>query len=148
MIYLWTKILHLFFVIAWMACVFYLPRILVNVALTTTQRDIQSHLFLMGRKLYRFGHIVFGLAFVFGVMLWLGHLVSPGFFPNVTVGGWMHAKISCVFLLLAYYIVTGKQLKKIEAGSLPKSVSFYRWFNEFPLLLLLPILYLVIAKPF
>jgi uncharacterized membrane protein len=39
-------------------------------------------------------------------------------------------------------------LKAIVAGATPKSSGWYRWFNEVPLLLAIPVLYLVIAKPF
>src|SRR5688572_8596545 len=59
-IYLWTKTFHLLFVIAWMATVFYLPRILVNVAEAAAQAEVRQRLFLMGRRLYRFGHNMFG----------------------------------------------------------------------------------------
>ena len=72
MSYPWIKTLHILFVIAWMAAVFYLPRILVNLAEAGAQPDVRARLMLMGRRLYRFGHVMFGLAFVLGLVLWLG----------------------------------------------------------------------------
>jgi hypothetical protein len=50
---LWIKALHIFFVIAWMAGVFYLPRIFVNLAMET-DKNTTARLLLMARKLYRF----------------------------------------------------------------------------------------------
>ena len=88
-LYFWVKTFHLVFVIAWMATVFYLPRILVNLAETTGQADVQARLLLMGRKLYRFGHNMFGLAVILGLVLWLGYKVIPGFptMPINTITG-------------------------------------------------------------
>ena len=62
MAYLLTKTAHLVFVIAWMAGVFYLPRILVNIAEAGGAADVRARLLLMGRRLYRFGHVMFALA--------------------------------------------------------------------------------------
>src|SRR3546814_10215682 len=59
--YIWTKTAHLVFVIAWMAAVFYLPRILVNLAEAGGDPGVRARLVLMGRRLYRFGHVMFGL---------------------------------------------------------------------------------------
>ena len=71
--YVLTKSLHLLFVISWMAAVFYLPRILVNLAETADQPEaVRARLQLMGRRLYRFGHTIFGIGFGFGLLLWLG----------------------------------------------------------------------------
>ena len=149
MAYLWTKTFHLLFVIAWMATVFYLPRILVNLAEARGQADVQARLLLMGRRLYGFGHHMFGLAFLLGLALWLGHHVAPAWLPDM-VGQmkWIHGKLTLVVLLLAYFILCGRWLKRVERGGALPSPTTLRWFNELPLLALVPLLYLVIAKPF
>lgn len=54
--YYWVKTFHIVFVVAWMATVFYLPRILVNLAETAGQPAVTERLQLMGLRLYRFGH--------------------------------------------------------------------------------------------
>lgn len=143
------KSLHLLFVIAWMATVFYLPRILVNLAESHGEPAVQVRLQLMGRRLYKFGHNMFGLAFVFGLTLWQGWRVFPTALPNVTAGThWIDAKLTLVVLLLVYFIWTGRLLKRsINDGALP-SARTLRWLNELPVLLLLGVIYLVIAKPF
>ena len=92
MAYLLTKTLHLVFVIAWMSTVFYLPRILVNIAEAGDAADVRARLVLMGRRLYRFGHVVFGVAFVFGLALWLHFGIA---------GGWLQAKL---LLVLANHV--------------------------------------------
>ena len=137
--YLWTKTAHLVFVMAWMASVFYLPRILVNLAEAGDAPEVRARLLLMGRRLYRFGHVMFGFALVLGLALWLHFGIA---------GGWLHAKLALVVLLLAYYIVAGRWLKGAGAGRALPSARALRWFNELPLVLLVAIVYLVLAKPF
>ena len=147
--YLWTKTAHLVFVIAWMSTVFYLPRILVNLA-EVDEPDVngaaagdapavRERLLLMGRRLYRFGHIMFGLAFVSGLALWLHFDIA---------GGWLHAKLVLVAVLLAHYTLAGRWLKGAQASRPLPSSKALRWFNELPVLLLVVVVYLVLAKPF
>ncbi|MGY0561491.1 CopD family protein [Luteimonas sp. A277] len=137
--YLWTKTFHLLFVMAWMAAVFYLPRILVNLAEAGESAEVRARLVLMGQRLYRFGHIMFGLAVVLGLVLWMGFGV---------VGGWLHAKLLLVALMLAHYIVAGRWLKRAGAGAELSTSGKLRLFNEIPVFLLLAIIWLVLAKPF
>ena len=139
MAYLLSKTFHLVFVIAWMAAVFYLPRILVNIAEAGDVPAVRERLVLMGRRLYRFGHIMFGLAVIPGLVLWLHfHMV----------GGWLHAKLTLLALLLAYFIVSGRWLKGVDKGRTLPSAKALRLVNELPVLLLVAIVYLVLAKPF
>jgi len=136
--YFWTKTAHLVFVIAWMATVFYLPRILVNIAEAGDVPAVRERLVLMGRRLYRFGHVMFGLSLVFGLALWMHFRIS---------GGWLHAKLLLVALMLAYYIVCGRWLKGVDQGRALPSSRALRWINELPVFALIAVVYLVIAKP-
>ena len=149
MTYLWIKSLHLLFVIAWMATVFYLPRILVNLAEAGDDVAVCARLHLMGRRLYKFGHNMFGLAFLLGLALWQGWRVFPQALPNV-VGPlhWIDAKLALVAALLAYFIWSGRVLKRSEKGGALPSSRTLRWLNELPVLVLLAVIFLVIAKPF
>jgi len=139
MAYLLTKTFHLVFVIAWMSTVFYLPRILVNVAEAGDAPDVRARLVLMGRRLYRFGHTMFGIAFLLGLALWLHFHIA---------GGWLHAKLALVVLMMTHYSVAGRWLKGVDAGRPLPSSKALRWFNEVPVLLLVAIVWLVLAKPF
>lgn len=137
--YLWTKTLHIVFVIAWMASLFYLPRILVNIAEAGDNPAVRERLVLMGRRLYRFGHIMFGIMLVFGLTLWMHFRIG---------GGWMHPKLALVALLFAFWIMCGRWLKRAAVGGALPSPLALRLVNELPVLALVAIVYLVLAKPF
>ncbi len=136
--YMWVKSLHLLFVVAWMATVFYLPRILVNIAEVGDAPAVRERLVLMGRRLYRFGHVMFGIALVFGMALWMHFKIY---------GGWLHVKLLLVALMLAHFIIAGRWLKGVDKGRALPSSKTLRWFNELPVFLLLAVIYLVLAKP-
>jgi len=139
MAYLWIKSLHIVFVIAWFAGLFYLPRIFVNLAMVEQPGAERDRLLLMAGKLYRFMTPLAVLAVVFGLWLWLGFGVG---------GGWMHAKLALVIALVAYHLYCGRLLRALRAGSLRRSHVWLRWFNEVPVLLLVAIVLLVVIKPF
>ncbi|MCE3000584.1 MAG: CopD family protein [Betaproteobacteria bacterium] len=135
---LWIKTFHLLFVMSWFAGLFYLPRIFVNLA-QEDQPASRTRLLLMARKLYRFMTILAVPALGFGLWLWLAYGIS---------GGWLHAKLALVVLLIGYHHACGSLLRKFELGLNTRSHVWYRWFNEVPVLLLLATLVLVVVKPF
>lgn len=141
---LWIKSLHIVFIASWFAGLFYLPRILVNLAMVPPGSEAErSRLLLMARKLYRFMTMLAVPAVVFGLWLYLGYGIGRG--PGQ---GWMHAKLALVLVLIGYHHGCGRLLKKFEAGGNTRSHTFYRWFNELPVLVLLAVVILVVVKPF
>jgi putative membrane protein len=132
------KALHLIFVIAWFAGLFYLPRLFVNHAQV---QDPATHERLCGmeQRLYRFMAPLALLALLFGLWLWLGY----GF-----AGGWLHVKLLLVLLLLGYHHACGRIVRRFAAGQNRRSHVWYRWFNEVPVLLLCAVVFLVVLKPF
>ena len=135
---LWIKTFHLLFVISWFAGLFYLPRILVNLAMEDNETSY-ARLLLMARKLYRFMTLLAVPALIFGLWLWLGYGIS---------GGWLHAKLVLVVLLIGYHHACGSLLKKFEQKRTTRSHVWFRWFNEVPVLVLFATLILVVLKPF
>jgi putative membrane protein len=137
---LWVKSLHIVFVTSWFAGLFYLPRILVNLAMVEPgSRAERERLLTMARKLHRFTGPLMWLAIGFGLWLWLGYGIG---------GGWMHAKLALVVVLVGYHHACGALLRRFERGENTRSHVWYRWFNEAPVLLLLAVVLLVVLKPF
>lgn len=135
--YLWVKAFHIFFVVSWFAGLFYLPRLFVNHAMADEPALIER-LTLMERKLYRFMTPLGVLALLFGLWLWFGFGFS---------GAWLHIKVTLVVLLIAYHLYCGRLVARFAAGRNVRSHIFYRWFNEFPVLILLAVVILAVVKP-
>jgi len=136
--YLWIKAFHIVFVASWFAGLFYLPRIYVNLAQETSD-SATARLLGMARRLYRFTSILAIPALLLGLWLWLGFGIQ---------GGWLHAKLALVVLAIGYHHACGSLLKKFEAGVNQRSHTWFRWFNEVPVVLLMLIVILVVVKPF
>ena len=138
---LWIKSFHIFFVISWFAGLFYLPRILVNLAMENDTAT-NARLLTMARKLYRFMTLLAVFALAFGVWLWLAYF-NAGF-----SGGWLHAKLALVVVLIGFHHGCGRLLAKFEQGRNTRSHVWYRWFNEIPAIILLLVVILTVVKPF
>lgn len=136
---LWVKSLHVVFMVTWFAGLFYLPRLFVYHA--TAQDEVSIERFkIMERKLF-YGIMTPGaiLTLAFGLWLWLGYGIS---------GGWMHAKLALVALLIAYHLYCGKLVRDFKHDRNRRGHVYYRWFNELPVVILFAVVILVIVKPF
>jgi putative membrane protein len=136
---LWIKALHIVFVVAWFAGLFYLPRLFVYHAQSTDLPSLERFK-VMERKLYR-GIMTpsMALALTFGTWLWLGY----GF-----RGAWLEVKLVLVAALVAYHVWLGKLADDLARDANRRSHVFYRWINELPVILLAAIVILVVVKPF
>ena len=136
---LWIKAFHIIFVVTWFAGLFYLPRLFVYHAMTADSAG-NERFKVMERKLY-WGIMAPGavLSIVSGVWLWLGYGIT---------GGWMHAKLALVVVLAAYHLWCGALIKDFRLDRNAHSHIWYRWFNEFPTLILIAGVILVVVKPF
>lgn len=145
---LWVKSFHIVFVASWFAGLFYLPRILVNLAQIPVDVPPESlkereRLVLMASKLLRFTTILAVPAILLGAWLWLGWGIGRG--PG---NGWMHAKLVVVLLAVGYHHSCGVLLRKFVQNRNTRGHVWFRWFNEIPVLLLLVTVVLVVVKPF
>jgi putative membrane protein len=135
---LWIKALHVIFMVTWFAGLFYLPRLFVYHAMAEDELSIERFK-IMERKLF-YGIMTPGglLTVAFGLWLWLGYGIS---------GGWLHAKLALVVVLIAYHIYCGKLLADFKHDRNRRAHVFYRWLNELPVLILVAIVILVVVKP-
>jgi len=136
------KSLHIIFMVAWYAGLFYLPRLFVYHAMAPADDRVGIERFkVMERKLYR-GIMTpsMVLTLVFGLWLWLGYGIG---------GGWMHAKLALVAILVGYHFYLGNVIRDFRDDRNTRSHVFYRWMNEIPALpILVAVVFLVVMKPF
>ena len=141
--YPWTKSLHVISVIAWMAGLFYLPRLFVYHAETVGQEGETAELFqTMEVRLLRaimnpamIATWVFGLALVF----------TPGIVDWGAVWPW--TKAASVLAMTWFHHWLGRRRKDFAAQENTRTGRTYRMMNEFPTLLLVVIVISVIARP-
>ena len=138
---LWVKALHIIFVTSWFAGLFYLPRLFVYHAAAIDRVSIDRFK-LMERKLF-WGIMTPGavLTIAFGLWLWLGWF--RGAFTS-----WFHAKLALVAVLVGYHLWCWRLLKDFAAERNTRGHVWFRWFNEFPILVLVATVLLVVFKPF
>ena len=135
-----VKSLHIVFMVAWYAGLFYLPRLFVYHSTATDSIGIERFK-VMERRLYR-GIMTPSavLTVAFGSWLWLGYGIT---------GGWLHAKLALVAILIAFHVWLGKLVADFAADRNTHGDRFYRWINEIPALpILVAVVYLAVAKPF
>tara|TARA_Y100001001_G_scaffold32832_1_gene27255 strand:- start:1706 stop:2131 length:426 start_codon:yes stop_codon:yes gene_type:complete len=140
---LWIKAIHVISVITWFAALFYLPRLFVYHAMSDDDTSIERFK-VMERKLYR------------GIMM-------PSFIITTLMGWWMlqdyawevysyqywlQLKLLLVGLLIIYHFYCGYLVGVFAEDKNIRSHTFYRWFNEIPVVLLISIIILVVVKPF
>jgi protoporphyrinogen IX oxidase len=135
---LWVKALHVVFMVTWFAGLFYLPRLFVYHAQAADRVSIERFK-VMERKLY-YGIMTPGAVLTVGFGLWL--MLGWGF-----SGGWLHAKLALVGVLIAYHVWCGRLLAAFRDERNTRSHVWLRWFNEAPVLLLFAIVVLVVVKP-
>ena len=136
---LWVKALHIVFMVTWFAGLFYLPRLFVYHAQSSDRVSLERFK-VMERKLF-FGIMTPGaiLTLVFGTWLWLGYGIH---------GDWLTAKLVLVAILIAYHLYCGMLLLDFKHGRNRHGHIFYRWLNEFPVLILIAVVLLAVLKPF
>ena len=142
-IYLWTLSLHVISVIAWMAGIFYLPRLFVyHVEKVGDHPDMDPIFCEMERKLLR---VIMNPAmigtWVFGLLL----VATPGIVDWSSIWPWV--KAAMVLGMSAFHHALARWRKDFAAGRNERSGKFYRIANEAPTLMMFVIVIMVIVKP-
>ena len=139
---LWVKAFHIIFMVTWFAGLFYLPRLFVYHAMSDDDTSLERFK-IMERKLY-YGIMMPGgvLTIIFGLWLVMGYGLG------VNSGGWFHAKMALILVLIGYHVWCGKIVAQFKADNNQHGHVFYRWFNEFPVLVLIIAIILAVVRPF
>ena len=132
------KATHIIFMVTWFAGLFYLPRLFVYHAMSDDATSLERFK-VMERKLF-YGIMTPGglITLITGIWLWLGW----GF-----MGAWIHIKVALVFVLVVYHIWCGVILVQFKNDANKTSHVWFRWFNEFPVVILVAVVFLVVLKP-
>lgn len=142
MSYEWVKAFHIISMVAWMAGMFYLPRLYVYHADAAPGSDLSETLKVMERRLLRaIINPAMISTFVFGI--WMLVLI-----PEFLAEGWFHVKLACLVLMTGFHGFLARWRREFAADSNTRPARFYRIANEIPTVLLIVIVIMVIVKPF
>ena len=141
-LYPWAKSLHIMSVMAWMAGLFYLPRLFVHHTEQSTAGDEKDALFqMMELKLFKLimnpsmiSTWVFGLCLVF----------TPGIVDWSSVWPWTKAISGLAMTWFHHWL--GSRRKDFVSGSNTRTGRTYRMMNELPTVLMIVIVLSVVVK--
>ncbi|MFT5277618.1 MAG: putative membrane protein [Glaciecola sp.] len=139
---LWLKAFHVFFMVAWMAGIFYLPRLFVYHA-ESQHQETKNQFKVMERRLWFFVTPFALLTLILGVLIMYQYGTDW-----LKASAWLHAKLVLVALFYVYHFYLYYLVKVFAEDKNTKSPRFYRMINELPVLALLAIVVLAIVKPF
>ena len=138
--YLWAKAIHVIAVIAWMAGMFYLPRLFIYHC-EAEPGSIQAETFkIMERRLLRvIMNPAMTIAWVFGLWLaWEG---------NFFADGWFHIKFAAVLAMSAAHGDLSRGVRLFAVDRNQRTQRQWRMINEIPTILMMLIVVMVIVKP-
>lgn len=138
--YLWFKALHIMAVIAWMAGLFYLPRLFIYHHDKAPGSESSETFKLMESRLYRFiMNPSMMMAWAFGLFIaWRGELFAAG---------WLHVKFLAVIGMTAVHIYFGRAVRAFARDERPLTARHWRLLNEIPALLMIVIVLMVVLQP-
>lgn len=141
--YPWIKACHIVSVVAWMAGLLYLPRLFVYHAEAALGSSASETFKVMERRLLRgIMNPAMAAVYLFGTLLAL----TPGIVD--WHAGWIYVKLASVAALTVYHHLLALWRKAFAADRDRHTARFYRLVNEIPMLLLILIVVMVVAKPF
>lgn len=139
--FLWLKALHVIAVIAWMAGLLYLPRLMVYHADSAVGSERSETFKVMERRLLK---AIMNPAMIATWILGLAIAWGFGAFSE----GWLHAKLALVFVLSGFHGMLAKRVKEFAADANTRPARYYRIVNEVPTVIMIAVVILVIVRPF
>lgn len=142
--YPWVKALHVISMIAWMAGMFYLPRLYVYHTMLAPGTTESERFKVMERRLLKqIINPAMISTWLFGTLL----VLTPGV-VDWAGDGWWHVKFTMVLLMSGFHGAMSKWRREFLEDRNRRSHKYYRIANEVPTILMLVIVIMVIVKPF
>jgi len=142
-LYPWIKALHILSVVAWMAGLFYLPRLFVYHADAQAGSEAAETFKVMERRLLRgIMNPAMIATYVFGIAL----AATPGLVHWSEA--WIYVKLAAVLGLTLIHHLLAVWRREFAEDRNHRVARFYRIVNEVPTLLLILIVVMVVVKPF
>ena len=145
MTFLYLKAAHIIFVVTWFAGLFYIPRLFVYIIEAHHKTEPEKSILLAQFK-------------VMTTRLWYG-ITWPSAIITLALGasiiinephwlrlGFMHIKLTLVFLLYLYHLSLHRIFKQLMRGEVKYSSQQMRIWNEVATLFLISIVFIIVLK--
>ncbi len=142
--YNWILWFHVLSFVSWYAAIFYIPRQFVYHVEHKENVGFVEVIKIMEYKLLKY----IGVPAMWATIISGSLMIYMTDFELFKTGGWLHAKLLFVAILIAYFFSLEHFRKKLERGECTKSGKFFRAYNEVPTLLLFLIVAMVVVRPF
>ena len=140
--YEWFKAFHIIAVIAWMAGIFYLPRLYVYHTRAKIGSEMDKTFQVMEYRLLKFiMNPAMIITYAFGLM-------TAYIYGFPALGVWFHIKMSMVLIITIMHGLMARWRKDFVMGKNTHSEHFYRVANEVPTIAVMIAVIMVVVKPF
>ncbi len=141
-VYPWVKAFHVIAMVAWMAGLFYLPRLFVyHCDMLPGSAESERFKVMEYRLMKQIMTPAMILTWTFGILL----VLTPGVIDWSS--GWWHVKLFSVILMTGFQGAASRWRKDFMRDANTRRGKFYRIANELPTVLLVVIVIMIIVRP-
>lgn len=145
MTFLYLKAIHIVFVVTWFAGLFYIPRLFVYIIEASQKPDPEKGILLNQLKMMA-SRLWFGITWpsaIITLIVGTSMLINE---PHWLQQGFMHIKLTLVFLLCLYHLSLHYLFRQLERDVVKFSSTQMRLWNEVATLFLISIVFLIVLK--
>lgn len=145
MTFLYLKAIHIIFIVTWFAGLFYMPRLFVYITEASNKPEPEKSI-LVKQLMIMASRLWYGITWPSAVItlgLGISLLIDQ---PEWLQHGFMHIKLTLVFLLYGYHISLHYLFKRLSKGVVKYSAQQLRFWNEVATLFLISIVFLIVLK--
>jgi protoporphyrinogen IX oxidase len=142
---LYLKAVHIIFIVTWFAGLFYMPRLFVYIIEANDKTEPEKSILLKQLKMMasRLWYAITWPSAVITLAMGTSLLIDQ---PHWLSMGFMHLKLTLVFLLYCYHISLHVILNQLQKDAVKYTSQQMRMWNEVSTLFLISIVFLIVLK--
>ena len=145
MTFLYLKAIHIIFIVTWFAGLFYMPRIFVYIVEAHGKAEPEKSILLKQLKMMasRLWYAITWPSAIITLCMGTALIINQ---PEWLQKGFMHIKLTLVFLLYLYHFSLHLIFKQLQRDVIKFSSQQLRFWNEVATLFLISIVFLIVLK--
>jgi putative membrane protein len=143
--YYYLKAVHIVFIVAWFAGLFYMPRLFIYF-IEANQKPEQEKSAIQNQLVIMASRLLYGITWPAGIITFIVGLSLLWNNPAILREGYMHLKLLFVLILYGYHFSLQYIFNQLKKGNCRYTSQQIRIWNELPTLLLISIVFLIVVK--